>query len=81
MHRFIYRKPYLITDGDAEGFVVRKWSLTPSERGLMARIRQATMAKEQAEDGANHGVNFEQFLRSTGSPGNETRTSNEEEED
>ena len=79
MHRFIYRKPYLITDGDAEGFVVRKWSSIPSERGLMARIRQATMAKEQAEEGTNHGVNFEQFLRSTGRPTNETKTTNEEE--
>ena len=80
MHRFIYRKPYLITDGDTEGFVVRKWSPTPSERGLMARIRQATMAKEQAEGGTNHGVSFEQFLRSTGSPeiqGNETTKSSE----
>lgn len=93
MHRFIYRKPYLITDGDTEGFVVRKWSSIPSERGLMARIRQATMAKEQAEDGTNHGVNFEQFLRNpstTGSPSspgsqghstNETKTTNEEEEE
>jgi len=82
MHRFIYRKPYLIADGDVEGFVVRKWSPTPSERGLMARIRQATMAKEQAESGTmNHqGVSFEQFLRNPGHSTNDTQTTSEEEE-
>lgn len=67
MDRYIFRAPYLVVDGDREGFAVRGWKSIPSQTGLLSRIQEATKARERTEKGVNGGVDFEQFLK-----GNET---------
>jgi len=79
MRRYVYRRPYLMMDGDVDGLVLRRWMPSPSETGLMARIHQATMAREQVESGLSDGMGFGQFLQRH--RGNETLVEEEDDDD
>lgn len=64
MHRFVYHAPHLIIDGDRDGFAVRTWRPVPSQKGLISRIQQATIARERAE-ALNKGFDFGEFINSS----------------